>query len=84
MHLHVSNFGAFIGKKSERLVIKINGKVTEEVPFFDVEQVTIDSPGVSMSIGERDEKMRMVYEEIDPGVTETCYETCPYFAECHG
>lgn len=49
MHLHVSDFGTFIGKKSERLVIKINGKVIQEVPFFDVEQVTIDSPGVSMS-----------------------------------
>lgn len=35
-------------------------------------------------IEERDEKMRMVYEEIDPGVAEVCYETCPYFAECHG
>jgi len=35
-------------------------------------------------IEERDEKMRMVYEEIDPGVAESCYETCPYYAECHG
>lgn len=49
MHLHVSNFGCSLGKKSERLVVKENGKVKEEYPFFDVETVTIDSPGISIS-----------------------------------
>jgi len=33
-------------------------------------------------IEERDEKMRMVYDEIDPGKADNCYETCPYFAHC--
>jgi CRISPR-associated protein Csa1 len=33
-------------------------------------------------IEERDEKMRMVYDEIDPGKAENCYETCPYIAYC--
>ncbi len=32
----------------------------------------------------RDEKMRMVYEEIDPGVANKCYESCPYYENCHG
>ncbi|WP_418791975.1 type I-A CRISPR-associated protein Cas4/Csa1 [Phosphitispora sp. TUW77] len=31
----------------------------------------------------RDEKMRMVYEEIDPGVANKCYESCPYYENCH-
>jgi len=35
-------------------------------------------------IEERDEKMRMIYEEIDPGKPEECYQTCPYFEECLG
>jgi len=34
-------------------------------------------------IEERDEKMRMVYDEIDPGKPDHCPETCPYFAFCH-
>ncbi len=34
-------------------------------------------------IEERDEKMRMIYEEIDPGLGE-CYDYCPYNMQCHG
>lgn len=34
-------------------------------------------------IEERDDKMRMVYEEIDPGIAENCYTTCPYYNICH-
>ncbi|MEW5817889.1 MAG: type I-A CRISPR-associated protein Cas4/Csa1 [Spirochaetota bacterium] len=33
-------------------------------------------------IEERDEKMRMVYDEIDPGISNNCTETCPYYAHC--
>lgn len=33
-------------------------------------------------IEERDEKMRMVYNEIDPGKADNCYETCPYYGHC--
>jgi len=33
-------------------------------------------------IEERDEKMRMVYDEIDPGKADNCYDTCPYYAYC--
>jgi len=35
-------------------------------------------------IEERDEKMRMVYEELDPGKPEGCYPTCPYIETCEG
>ncbi|HHY94904.1 MAG TPA: type I-A CRISPR-associated protein Cas4/Csa1 [Firmicutes bacterium] len=34
-------------------------------------------------IEERDEKMRMIAEEIDPGKAEDCYESCPYFPSCY-
>jgi CRISPR-associated protein Csa1 len=34
-------------------------------------------------IEERDEKMRMVSEEIDPGLAKNCYKSCPYYQECH-
>lgn len=34
-------------------------------------------------IEERDEKMRMVYDEIDPGKADNCYETCPYYSCCY-
>ena len=33
-------------------------------------------------IEERDEKMRMIYEEIDPGPSEDCYDTCPFRRDC--
>lgn len=33
-------------------------------------------------IEERDEKMRMVYNEIDPGKATNCDEKCPYFTVC--
>lgn len=34
-------------------------------------------------IESRDEKMRMIYEEIDPGLADNCQETCPAYRECH-
>lgn len=49
MHIHVTDFGSFLGKKSERLVVKDKGKVKEEYPFFNIETVTLDSRGVSIS-----------------------------------
>jgi CRISPR-associated protein Csa1 len=32
----------------------------------------------------RDERMRMVFDEIDPGLPEQCYRLCPYLKACHG
>jgi len=31
----------------------------------------------------RDERMRLVAEEIDPGLARQCYETCPYWSTCY-
>lgn len=49
MELLVTNYGSFLGKKSERLILKENGKVVNEIPFHDLEQVIIDTPGASLS-----------------------------------
>lgn len=35
-------------------------------------------------IEERDEKMRMIYEEIDPGMANKCPENCPHLTVCCG
>lgn len=32
----------------------------------------------------RDERMRMIFDEIDPGLPQQCYRQCPYLAVCHG
>lgn len=34
-------------------------------------------------IEERDERMRMVHEEIDPGLAQQCPEVCSLWQECH-
>jgi len=49
MEVIISEFGMFLGKKSERLIIKENGKIKEEMPFFKVNQVLITTNGVSLS-----------------------------------
>lgn len=49
MQVLVSNYGSFLGKKSERLVVKENSKVVMEVPFHDLEQITIETSGASLS-----------------------------------
>ncbi len=49
MNLIINNFGSFIGKTSERLVVKESGKVVREIPFFDLKQVTIATSGASLS-----------------------------------
>lgn len=49
MNVFVAEFGTFIGKTGERLVVRQKGEVVQEIPFHEVEQVTIGSAGVSIS-----------------------------------
>ena len=49
LHLVVSGYGAYLSKRSERLVVKEDGHVTAEVPFADLEQVTIVGQGALLS-----------------------------------
>jgi len=48
-HVIVSDYGSFLSKTSERLVVKKNKLAMMEIPFFDVEHITIASKGVSLS-----------------------------------
>ncbi len=36
-----------------------------------------------MFVEERDEKLRLAAEELDPGLPAVCPRTCPYLATCH-
>lgn len=47
--LILADFGLFLGKKSERLVIRKGGETQQEVPLFKLSQVIIASGGVSLS-----------------------------------
>lgn len=47
--LTVSEFGVYLGKHSERLVIRKGGKTVEEHPLINLEQVLVTCPGVSIS-----------------------------------
>jgi CRISPR-associated protein Cas1 len=47
--LVLADFGVFVGKKSERLVVRKGGETQQEVPLFKLEQVIIAGAGVSFS-----------------------------------
>src|SRR6266566_4374880 len=47
--LILSGFGIFLSKKSERLLVKLRGKVVYEFPFFRISEVVVASRGVSLS-----------------------------------
>lgn len=49
MNLIVDAFGCFLGKHSERLVVKQKAQTVQEVPLFDLEQVLIIAGGISLS-----------------------------------
>ncbi len=54
------------------------------VPVVTRDLFLIDDELRQWFIDERDEKMRLLYEERDPGVAEECPEYCGYYAHCHG
>lgn len=47
--LILSGFGMYLGKKSERLQVKLSGKAVYEFPFFRISEVVVASRGVSLS-----------------------------------
>lgn len=47
--LFISGFGLFVGKKSERVVVKQGKSVCAQVPFFRLQEIIIGSRGVSVS-----------------------------------
>jgi len=55
--LLVTNYGSFLGKTSERAVVKENGKVVLETPFRDLRQITINDLPVGRNV---DETLRLL------------------------
>ncbi|MCR4434065.1 MAG: CRISPR-associated endonuclease Cas1 [Caldiserica bacterium] len=49
MILIADRFGQFIGRTSERVVIREKGKTVQEIPFFQVEQILVVGAGISLS-----------------------------------
>lgn len=47
--LVLSGFGLFLAKKSERLIVKENGKSVYEFPFFRLGEIIIQSHGIAIS-----------------------------------
>jgi len=47
--LILSGFGMYLGKKSERMQVKLGGKAVYEFPFFRISEVVVASRGVSLS-----------------------------------
>lgn len=59
-------------------------------PSLDGEKLTvskdfflIDEELRQQFLEQRDERMRMVFEEIDPGLMQACPITCPYHKRCY-
>ena len=63
----VSNFGSFISKKSERMVIKEGEKVIKEIPFFRIGEVIIGKKGISLSTD-------FIAEASQRGIKISCLE----------
>ena len=49
MQLVIDSFGSSLAKHSERLVIREKGEVKHELPFDDVEQITVGAHGITLS-----------------------------------
>lgn len=49
VHLVVAGYGARLGKRRERLVVREGDRVTADIPFADIEQVTIAGRGATIS-----------------------------------
>lgn len=56
--IYLNNYGQFLGKKSERLVVKEKGKIKREEPFFKINRVIITSKGISLSTDAIEECMK--------------------------
>lgn len=72
LHEYPVNLGClvYVDFKGDRMIIKKDMHI-------------IDDELRQWFIEERDEKMRMIYEEIDPG-TGDCHRNCPYMPNCKG
>ena len=47
--LCLDEYGLYLGKKSERLVIKKKDEIIKEIPLFKLNRILITSRGISLS-----------------------------------
>jgi CRISPR-associated protein Csa1 len=52
-------------------------------PPVEYDVHTIDEPLRQELLELRDEAMKLIFDERDPGLPAKCYEDCPYWDECH-
>ena len=45
----MSGFGLYLGKKSERLVVRKDKTIVYQFPFFRIQEVVVASKGISLS-----------------------------------
>ncbi len=62
----------------------VSGGFVDGLPTVRRELFVIDDELRQQFIEQRDEKARLVQEEIDPGPAEACPEDCPFWRTCHG
>ncbi len=48
-HLYIDQFGAFVGKTSERIIVTVKGERLAQAPLIYLQTITIASDGVSLS-----------------------------------
>lgn len=61
----------------------VYGKIKDDRIIIEKEFHIIDDEMREWFIDERNERMYMLFEEIDPGMPEECYETCSYYKDCN-
>jgi CRISPR-associated protein Csa1 len=52
-------------------------------PPIEYDVHTIDEPLRQELLEVRDEAMKLIYDQRDPGLPSQCYDDCPYWNECH-
>ncbi|TCS78929.1 CRISPR-associated endonuclease Cas1 [Tepidibacillus fermentans] len=58
MHVIIDDYGMGVYKKSERVVIKKQGKVVDEIPFFEIEDIFFVTKGAVLSTDVIEECMK--------------------------
>jgi CRISPR-associated protein Csa1 len=52
-------------------------------PPIEYDVHTIDEPLRQELLERRDDAMKLIYDQRDPGLPPQCYEDCPFWDECH-
>jgi len=52
-------------------------------PTIKYDVHTVDEPLRQEFLELRDQAMKLIFDERDPGLPSKCYEDCPYWDECH-